>query len=299
MGYPVSCTYLTEGNESSPRSYHRARIATCSRRMTLLATLSALALNAVAASLLGWTAWTAFQSREQPSAEPFSALLATLTLWAVLAFGSNLPGPASGTLLSTILDVARFGTALVIPGIWTVYALSYTGRGTGLTWRRMALLAGIAFPVLLTSSHGFSRGIPRRGYSGCAFPRPARTLSRGASAVAVRLRPRTCFAAHTAGSTRPSSPVTPGVCNADGGVFSPRGRTGRGTRSATPCMVHPPVDGCSRRRSGRRDGHGRTQDTQSGRRHVCPRYRRPNSVGRDRFHLRLCICLRAHHGTLR
>ena len=32
----------------------------------------------------------------------------------------------------------------------------------------------------MTSSHDFSRGIPRRGVHGCAFPRPSSTLSRGA-----------------------------------------------------------------------------------------------------------------------
>ncbi|NLV13965.1 ATP-binding protein [Haloarcula argentinensis] len=118
--------------------------------MALLETLGTLTLNAVAAILLGWTAWTAFQSREQPSAEPFIALLATLTLWAVFAFGSELPIVSSGGLLSTVFSLGQVGTALLIPGIWLVYALSYTGRGTGLTWKRIALLAGIALPVLLS-----------------------------------------------------------------------------------------------------------------------------------------------------
>lgn len=99
--------------------------------MALLETLGALTLNAVAAILLGWTAWTAFQSREQPSAEPFIALLATLTLWAVFAFGSELPIVSSGGLLSTVFSLGQVGTALIIPGIWLVYALSYTGRGLG------------------------------------------------------------------------------------------------------------------------------------------------------------------------
>jgi len=118
--------------------------------MALLETLGALACNAVAAILLGWTAWTAFQSREQPSAEPFIVLLATLMLWAVFAFGSELPAVSSDGPLSTIFSLGQFGIALVIPGIWIVYALSYTGRGTGLTWRRIALLAGIALPVALS-----------------------------------------------------------------------------------------------------------------------------------------------------
>ncbi len=117
--------------------------------MAIVATIGELVLNSVAVALLGWTTWTAFQSREQPSAEPFVALLATLTLWAMLAFGSNLPELLLPSPFSTVLDLGQFGTALLVPGIWTVYALSYTGRGTGLTWRRIVLLAGIVFPVLV------------------------------------------------------------------------------------------------------------------------------------------------------
>ncbi|MFB6107626.1 MAG: ATP-binding protein [Haloplanus sp.] len=117
--------------------------------MGLGATLGALALDAVTAVFLGWTAWTAFKSREQPSAEPFIALLSTLTLWAVFSFGAELPGP-SGGLLSTIFSLGQWGAAIFVPGIWLVYALSYTGRGTGLTWKRIALLAGIGVPVLLS-----------------------------------------------------------------------------------------------------------------------------------------------------
>ena len=118
--------------------------------MALVATLSTLTVNVFAVALLGWTTWTAYQSREQPSAEPFIALLATLTLWAAFSLGSEIPGVSSLSLLSTSFNLAQFGTALVIPGIWTVYALSYTGRGTGLTWIRIAMLAGIALPVVVS-----------------------------------------------------------------------------------------------------------------------------------------------------
>ncbi|XRJ18684.1 ATP-binding protein [Haloferax sp. Atlit-48N] len=126
------------------------RLTRDSQSMAFQSTLGALALNAAAVVLLGRTTWTAFQSREQPSAEPFISLLAALTLWAVFAFGSDLPGASSVAVLSTLLSFGQIGAALVIPGIWVVYALSYTGRGTGLTWKRVALLAGIALPVLLS-----------------------------------------------------------------------------------------------------------------------------------------------------
>jgi len=118
--------------------------------MVPITTLSTLALNALASVLLGWTTWDAYQSREQPSATPFILILATLTLWAALSLGSELPGVSTVSLLSSTFDLAQFGAALALPGFWTVYALSYTGRGTGVTWGRVTLLAGIALPVVIS-----------------------------------------------------------------------------------------------------------------------------------------------------
>ncbi|MDS0260919.1 ATP-binding protein [Haloarcula sp. S1CR25-12] len=117
--------------------------------MALIATLSSLLLNAVAVALLGWTAWRALQAREQPSAEPFIAILAMLTLWGVFSFVAELPSVPGVSSLQSVLELGEIGIAMIIPGLWTIYVLSYTGRGTGLTWRRVALLAGIALPVLL------------------------------------------------------------------------------------------------------------------------------------------------------
>lgn len=118
--------------------------------MALIGTLSSLFLSAVAVALLGWTVWKAGQAREQPSAEPFITLLALLTLWSVFSFLSELPGVQAVHPLQSILAFGQIGVALFIPGVWTIYSLSYTGRGTGLTWRRIAILAGIAFPIVLS-----------------------------------------------------------------------------------------------------------------------------------------------------
>ncbi|WP_327051905.1 ATP-binding protein [Halomicrococcus gelatinilyticus] len=100
-------------------------------------------------ALLAWATSTGVRSRERPSARSFTALLATLTLWALLAFGSTLLPTVDGSLASTVLELGQLGCAVVVPGVWTIYVLGYTGRGTGLTWRRIALLFGIALPVLL------------------------------------------------------------------------------------------------------------------------------------------------------
>jgi signal transduction histidine kinase len=112
----------------------------------------AVALDIVALALLGWTTWTALGSRERPNAGPFIALLATLTLWAALALGSAAPVLSSVSALSGVWELAQFAPTLLLPGIWTIYALGYTGRGTGLTWRRLLMLAGIALPVLVAGA---------------------------------------------------------------------------------------------------------------------------------------------------
>jgi signal transduction histidine kinase len=117
--------------------------------MALIESFAAVLLDAGAVALLGWTTWTAIRSREKPSAKPFAATLAALTLWAIFALISEFPGASSVGTVSLIWDLGQFGSALIIPAIWTVYALSFTGRGTGLTTRRIAMLAGVALPVIL------------------------------------------------------------------------------------------------------------------------------------------------------
>ncbi|WP_277543180.1 ATP-binding protein [Haloarcula laminariae] len=117
--------------------------------MALIGTLGTLLLRSLAVGLLGWTVWQALQTREQPNAEPFIALLGLLAGWALSAFVAELLGMVALHHLQSILELGQFGVALFIPGLWTIYVLSYTGRGTGLTWRRIALLAGIALPIVL------------------------------------------------------------------------------------------------------------------------------------------------------
>jgi signal transduction histidine kinase len=116
--------------------------------MSLWETLVAVALDGVAVTLLSWTGWTTFRARERPSARPFAALLALLALWAVFTIGSELSVGSGDGLVAVVFDLGQLGAILLIPGVWVVYALGYTGRGTGLTRRRIAMFAGIALPVV-------------------------------------------------------------------------------------------------------------------------------------------------------
>lgn len=57
--------------------------------MAPVTTLTTLVLKTLAAVLPGWTA---SRSRQQPSADPFVLLVATLALRAVCSFGAAVPG---------------------------------------------------------------------------------------------------------------------------------------------------------------------------------------------------------------
>ena len=110
-----------------------------------------LGVDAVAVAVLGWTTLEAYRERGPPSGRPFVAVLATLTAWELLTLGETLPILRSIEALQSVWDLGQLGAALLIPGIWTIYVLGYTGRGTGLTRRRIIMLGGIALPVVITA----------------------------------------------------------------------------------------------------------------------------------------------------
>ena len=47
------------------------------------------------------------------------------------------------SLLESFFDLARLVAILFLPVTWTVYTLSYAGRGAGVTRLRIALLTGV------------------------------------------------------------------------------------------------------------------------------------------------------------
>jgi hypothetical protein len=127
--------------------------------MVVVATVAGVAVDAVAVALLGWVTWTAVGERARPSAAPFVALVGTMGLWALFSLGSEVPVVSSAPVLSSVWEYGKLGAPIAIPGLWTLYALSYTGRGTGLTRRRVVMLVGIALPLVGTGLLVFS-GLP-------------------------------------------------------------------------------------------------------------------------------------------
>lgn len=115
----------------------------------LLTTIGAVALDGVAVALFAWTTWTVFQSREKPSAPAFLAVLVTLASWSVFMLVPELPVATPWDGLEFLWELGQVAPAVALPGIWTVYTLGYTGRGTGLTRGRVIMLSGIVLPIAL------------------------------------------------------------------------------------------------------------------------------------------------------
>lgn len=117
--------------------------------MSAVGSLPTLVVEALASVCLSWTAWKAYRSRGQPSADPFLLLSATLAAWAVSSIGATVVNVATVGILELFFDVVQFGALLFLPVAWIVYALSYTGRGIMATRKRIVLLSGIVLPVVV------------------------------------------------------------------------------------------------------------------------------------------------------
>jgi PAS domain S-box-containing protein len=116
--------------------------------MTATGAISAIALDATAAGLLGWATLVGYRNRDRPNAPMFTVLLGTLTAWAVAALGGEISGVLWGEGAADAIEFTSLLPALFAPVAWTVYVLGYAGRGTKLTRRRMLILAGAALPVV-------------------------------------------------------------------------------------------------------------------------------------------------------
>ena len=103
--------------------------------------------DAGATVLLGGVTWTVFQSRDRPSAQSFLGVAFALTAWAMFAFCEGVAQLWSVGSLASGFDIGQLLVAVLIPGLWTIYVLSYTGRGRDLTRRRVVMVAGLVVPL--------------------------------------------------------------------------------------------------------------------------------------------------------
>lgn len=116
--------------------------------MTAVGAVAAVALDATAAGLFGWTALVGYRNRDRPNAPMFTVLIAALTAWAGVALVGELGGLFWGARAAGAIEFTSLLPALFAPVAWTVYVLGYAGRGTKLTRRRMLILSGAALPVV-------------------------------------------------------------------------------------------------------------------------------------------------------
>jgi signal transduction histidine kinase len=103
--------------------------------------------DAGATALLAGVSWTAFQSRDRPSAQSFLGVVVALTAWTLFSFCEGVAQWWSVGSLASAFNIGQLLVAVLIPGLWTIYVLSYTGRGRGLTRRRILMVAGLVVPL--------------------------------------------------------------------------------------------------------------------------------------------------------
>jgi two-component sensor histidine kinase/PAS domain-containing protein len=114
--------------------------------MVIVETAVSIGVDAGAAALFAWVTWRAYRLRERPNARPFLAMSGTLLVWTLLSLASELPhawSPVSG-----VVSTGQVVPIVLLPGIWLVYVLGYTGRGSGLTRARIAMFVLVALPPL-------------------------------------------------------------------------------------------------------------------------------------------------------
>jgi hypothetical protein len=99
-----------------------------------------------AAMVLCGISWAAFQSRDRPSSESFLSVLFALTAWPLFGFAEGVSQWVSVEPLAQAFQLGQLFVAILIPGLWMVYVLWYTGSGRGFTRKRLAMVASLVVP---------------------------------------------------------------------------------------------------------------------------------------------------------
>jgi len=110
--------------------------------------MAAVAVDIVPVMLLAWVTWQAAENRSPPNATAFAAVAGGLLFWAVLSLISEFPHEWS--VVGNLAGVGQVVPVVFLPGLWLVYVLGYTGRGTGLTRPRIAMFVALALPLVGT-----------------------------------------------------------------------------------------------------------------------------------------------------
>lgn len=114
--------------------------------MVTLSLVASLAVDTVVVAVLAWVMWQAAEDRSPPNATAFAAVVGGLLLWAILSLVSEFPHDWS--VVGNLAGVGQVVPIVFVPGLWLVYVLGYTGRGTNLTRPRIVLFVVLALPLV-------------------------------------------------------------------------------------------------------------------------------------------------------
>jgi PAS domain S-box-containing protein len=114
--------------------------------MNALPLAMSVAVDAVAVSLLAWVTVHSLRDRSPPNATTFSAVSGSLLLWAGFSLLSEFPH--SWEIGANLAGIAQLLPIVFLPAVWLIYVLGYTGRGTQLTRRRVAVFVVLALPLV-------------------------------------------------------------------------------------------------------------------------------------------------------
>lgn len=114
--------------------------------MNALPLAMSVAVDAVAVTLLAWVTVQSLRDRSPPNATTFSAVSGSLLLWAGFSLLSEFPH--SWEMGANLAGIAQLLPVVFLPAVWLIYVLGYTGQGTQLTKRRVAVFVLLALPLV-------------------------------------------------------------------------------------------------------------------------------------------------------
>ncbi|QAU14101.1 PAS domain-containing protein [Halorubrum sp. BOL3-1] len=118
--------------------------------MVTLQLAASVAVDTVPVVALTWVTWRAAKDRSPPNATAFAAVAGGFLVWAVLSLVSEFPHEWS--VVGNLAGIGQVIPIVFIPGLWLVYVLGYTGRGTGITRPRIALFVVLTLPLIGTAA---------------------------------------------------------------------------------------------------------------------------------------------------
>lgn len=102
-------------------------------------------VDVVAVGILASVTGRVLRDRSPPNATTFAAVSGGLLVWAIFSLFSEFPH--AWGIGANLAGIAQILPIVFLPALWLVYVLGYTGRGTKLTKRRIAIFVALVLPL--------------------------------------------------------------------------------------------------------------------------------------------------------